>query len=31
MDAWLPFIIMTAFSILTAFLAFLAGKLKKED
>jgi hypothetical protein len=31
MDAWLAFIIMTAFSIVTIVLAFVAGKLSKEE
>ncbi len=31
MDAWLPFIIMTAFTILTGVLAVLAGALKRGE
>ncbi len=31
METWLAFIIMTAFAILTAILAFVAGALKKGE
>ena len=31
MGPWLAFIIMTAFAILTAILAFVAGALKKGE
>lgn len=31
MGAWLPFIIMTAFTILTGLVAFLGGMLKKGE
>ncbi len=31
MDAWIPFIIMTVFTIFTGALAFLAGALKRGE
>jgi hypothetical protein len=31
MEAWMPFIIMTAFTILTVVLMFVAGALKKSE
>jgi hypothetical protein len=31
MEAWMPFIIMTAFTILTVVITFVAGALKKSE